>query len=102
MQRQLQENRRYSSFGSKILMIGVYRRQVRGEEAAFRNTETEACAIDVKLTKNEHGKSSMDRSMTRKSKDKEIQANTEAADPQGKVRPKEKEKRRKKKNPTTF
>lgn len=41
----------------------------------------------------------MDRSMARKSKDDEIQTNTEAADPQGKVRPKEKgggKKRRKK------
>lgn len=43
----LQENRRYTSFGSATLMIALYRMQVR-EEEAFR--ETKACAIDVKLT----------------------------------------------------
>lgn len=50
----------------------------------------------------------MDRSMARKSKDDEIQTNTEAADPQGKVRPKEKgggkkeEKKHRRKNTSTF
>lgn len=39
----------------------------------------------------------MDRSMARKSKDEEIQANTDAADPQGKARPKGKGRKKKKK-----
>lgn len=93
------ENRKYTSFGSETLTIAAYRRQVRGEQEAFRSRETEACASDVKFTYNEHGKSSTGRSTARKSKDEEIQANTEAADPQGEVRPKgggKKEKKRKK------
>lgn len=44
-----QENRRYTSFGSKTLMIVVHRRQVR-EEAALGSRKIEACAIDVKVT----------------------------------------------------
>lgn len=44
-----QENRRYTSFGSKTLMIVVHRRRVR-EEAALGSRKIEACAIDVKVT----------------------------------------------------
>lgn len=51
------------------------------------------CAIDAKFTYNEHEEPFTDRSMARQSKDEQIQAATEAADLQGKVRPKGKGKK---------
>lgn len=50
-------------------------------------------ATDAKFTQNEHEEPSTDRSMARQSKDEQIQAGTEAADLQGKVRPKGKGKK---------
>lgn len=66
-------------------MIAAHRRQVR--EETFRSTETEAHAIDIKLTQNEHGKSSMGRSMAKKKTKKGAKMIIQAAEkvsPQGK------------------
>lgn len=45
-----QEKVRYTLFGRETLMIAAYRRQFRGQEAAFISRETGGHAIDVKLT----------------------------------------------------
>lgn len=51
------------------------------------------CATDAKFTYNEHEEPSTDRPMAMQSKDEQIQADTEAAKIQEKVRPKGKAKK---------